>query len=94
MELCEGCLMDVLRESMPPFAKRLEIAYDLMRSIAHMHRIGFVHRDIKSLNSFVADAEEEAEGEDTGVRLGDFGESVTFEAAVQEGPKIIGTSQW
>ena len=59
------------------------------QSIAHMHSIGFVHRDIKSLNVFLTDA-----GEASGVRLGDFGESVTNAAAEAEDPKQVGTPQW
>ena len=94
MELCDkGSLMDVLSTEKLSLPQRLQMARDTALAVACMHEAGFVHRDIKSLNSFVADVGDET-GEDTGVRLGDFGESVTFEAAEQEGPKMIGTAQW
>ena len=90
MELCtKVCLLDVLAKESLPLRKRLQHAHDFTRSIAHMHSIGFVHRDIKSLNVFLAD-----EGEASGVRLGDFGESVTNAAAEDEDPMQVGTPQW
>ena len=91
MEMCpQGCLMDVLAKERLPLLSRLEIAHDFLRSIAHMHRIGFVHRDVKSLNCFVTNAD----GGESGVRLGDFGESETIAAAEAEEPKQVGTGQW
>ena len=90
MELCtKGCLLDMLIKENLPLRKRLQYAHDFTRSIAHVHSIGFVHRDIKSLNCFLTD-----EGEASGVRLGDFGESVTNAAAEAEVPKQVGTPQW
>ena len=90
MEMCpKGCLMDVLAKERLPLLSRLEIAHDFLRSIAHMHKIGFVHRDVKSLNVFMNCLEGQS-----GVRLGDFGESVTNAAAEGEDPKQVGTPQW
>ena len=54
-----------------------------------MHRIGFVHRDVKSLNCFMTAVQGHA-----GVRLGDFGESVTNASAEDEAPRQVGTRQW
>ena len=90
MEMCpKGCLMDVLAKERLPLLSRLEIAHDFLRSIAHMHSIGFVHRDVKSLNCFMTAVEGRL-----CVRLGDFGESVTNTAAEGEDPKQVGTPQW
>ena len=94
MEMCpRGCLMDVLRKEKLPLLSRLEIAHQFLRSIAHMHAIGFVHRDVKSLNCFMMLLEGLAERAAV-VRLGDFGESVTNAAAAIEDPKQVGTPQW
>ena len=81
--------MDVLQKEQPPLLTRLEIAHDTALAMAHMHSTGFVHRDVKSLNYFLTDG-----GEQSGVRLGDFGESVTNAAAEGEIPKQVGTPQW
>ena len=90
MEMCpKGCLMDVLAKERLPLLSRLEIAHDFLRSIAHMHSIGFVHRDVKSLNCFMTMVEGRL-----CVRLGDFGESVPTTAAEGEEPKQVGTPQW
>ena len=90
MEMCpQDCLMDVLAKERLPLLSRLEIAHDFLRSIAHMHSIGFVHRDVKSLNCFMTMVEGRL-----GVRLGDFGESVTIVAAEGEDPMQVGTPQW
>ena len=95
MEVCaRGSLMDVLEKEQPPLLTRLEMAHDVVQSIACMHGAGFVHRDIKSLNYFVTDVAGESGGDDAGVRLGDFGESLTYAAAESEEPKQVGTSQW
>ena len=90
MEMCpRGCLMNVLLKERLPLLSRLEIAHGFLRSIAHMHRIGFVHRDVKSLNCFMTFLKG-----DGAVRLGDFGESVTNAMAEGEDPKQVGTPQW
>ena len=90
MELCtKGCLLDMLTKENLPLRKRLQYAHDFTRSIAHVHSIGFVHRDIKSLNCFMTIAEGRLV-----LRLGDFGESVTITAAEIEDPKQVGTPQW
>ena len=86
--------MDVLRNETLSLRKRLQMARDTALAVACVHKAGFVHRDIKSLNCFVAVVGEEAAGEDTGVRLGDFGESVSFSEAVTEGPTIKGSYEW
>ena len=86
--------MDVLRNETLSLRKRLQMARDTALAVACVHKAGFVHRDIKSLNCFVAVVGEEAAGEDTGVRLGDFGESVPTTAAEGEEPKQVGTPQW
>ena len=91
MEVCaRGSLMDVLAKERPPLLTRLEMAHDFLCAIAHMHSTGFVHRDVKSLNCFVTNAD----GGESGVRLGDFGESDTIAAAEAEDPKQVGTGQW
>ena len=90
MEMCpRGCLMDVLRKEKLPLLSRLEIAHQFLRSIVHMHAIGFVHRDVKSLNCFMTVVDGRL-----CVRLGDFGESVTNAAAEDEDPMQVGTPQW
>ena len=83
--------MDVLGTERPPLLTRLEMAHDFLCAIAHMHSTGFVHRDVKSLNCFVTIP---AATGDSGLRLGDFGESVTSAAAESEDPKTVGTGQW
>ena len=95
MELCtRGSLRDVLTKERPPLLERLEMAHDAVRAVACMHETGFLHRDIKSLNCFLVPVRDDSVGEGAGVRLGDFGESVTMEAAEEQGPRLIGTAQW
>ena len=44
-ELCtHGCLMDVLKANKLRYLQRLEMAYDVMCAVEHMHTCGFVHR--------------------------------------------------
>ena len=90
MELCtHGSLTDVLQMNELSYLQRLEMARDLMCAMTHMHQLGFLHRDIKSLNCFVTNRD------DTKVlRLGDFGETITVEAAKAETPRQVGTTQW
>jgi len=53
MELCElGCLMDVLEKHDIQYQNRLRLAHDCASAVAHVHKLDFVHRDIKSLNFF------------------------------------------
>ena len=90
MELCNrGSLTDMLQKNELSYLQRLEMAHDVMCAMAHMHVHGFLHRDMKSLNCFVTDV-----GDKLALRLGDFGETVTTEAAGSEDPKQVGTIQW
>ena len=90
MELCKrGSLTDVLQTNELSYLRRLQMAHDVMCAMAHMHELGFVHRDMKSLNCFVTDV-----GDELAVRLGDFGETVTTTAAAKEEPRQVGTMQW
>ena len=71
------------------YLQRLEMARDVMGAMAHMHRLGFLHRDMKSLNCFVTDV-----GDQLALRVGDFTESVTTATANAEVPKQVGALQW
>lgn len=90
MEMCtHGSLTDMLQTNELSYLQRLEMARDVMGAMAHMHKVGFLHRDMKSLNCFVTDLDGQ-----TVMRLGDFGETVSIEAAKHETPKQVGTIQW
>jgi len=101
MEMCEeGSLNGVLASARLGYTVRLQMACDVMDGMAHMHRLGFVHRDVKSLNVFVVDLASNTASGGQGplltplVRLGDFGESLLIEEARYEKPKCVGTLQW
>ena len=90
MEMCTcGSLTEVLQTAELSYLQRLKMARDVTCAVTHVHELGFLHRDVKSLNSFVTDLNGEAT-----VRLGDFGDTVTTEAAAGETPRQIGTTQW
>jgi len=84
--------MDVLASALLSYVHRLGMACDVMGATAHMHRLGYVHRDIKSLNVFVMDTSVTAGR--AMVRLGDFGETMTSQEALNQTPKCVGTTQW
>ena len=70
LELCEkGSLFHTLwRESRGRGrAQRLRAMVDAARAVAHLHGLGVIHRDLKSLNYLVT-------ADDT-IKLSDFGES-------------------
>ena len=91
MEMCtRGSLTDVLQSKELSYLQRLGMARDVLCAMAHMHELGFLHRDMKSLNCFVTDLD----SGQTVVRLGDFGETVTLAVAEEEIPKPVGTPQW
>ena len=91
MEMCtRGSLTDVLQSKELSYLQRLGMARDVLSAMAHMHELGFLHRDMKSLNCFVTDLD----SGQTVVRLGDFGETVTLAVAEEEIPKPVGTPQW
>ena len=107
MELCEmGCLMDVLEKHDIPYYNRLRLGYDCASAVAHVHKLGFVHRDIKSLNFFCTQSRQSSErkrdSEDPNPMahfelrclLGDFGETVKTWQAEAEAPKQHGTVEW
>ena len=90
MEMCtRGSLTDVLGSNELSYLQRLQMARDVMAAMAHIHELSFLHRDMKSLNCFVTDL-----NGDTVVRLGDFGETITFESAQHETRRQVGTTQW
>jgi tRNA A-37 threonylcarbamoyl transferase component Bud32 len=64
MELLEGNLADRLRAGALPERVALRAARQLLDGLAHVHRLGIVHRDIKPGNVFFRDDQ---------VVLGDFG---------------------
>jgi serine/threonine protein kinase len=95
MELCElGSLMDVIEKEGLSYSPRLALAQQACLAVAHLHELGFVHRDIKSLNYFCT--RREAGGEEGKIRvlLGDFGETLPQERSVVEVPSMIGTMEW
>jgi len=50
--------------------QRLHLAHGAASGVAHMHKLGFIHRDIKSKNVLVA----ETEAHELYAKLCDFGE--------------------
>ena len=87
MQCCNlGSLFGVLATKTLNFSQRLGIAADACGAVAHMHRLKFLHRDIKSLNYFISDSNrrqlvgcrDPVEYDDTVSAqcvLGDFGET-------------------
>jgi len=88
MELCSnGSLLSVLATHTLSFLTRLKMGCDISNAVSHMHKMELLHRDIKSLNCYVTN-------EPLQVRLGDFGETISFAAAQHAGPQCTGTTEW
>ena len=82
--------MGVLQTHDLEYSERLRMACDVMCAVAHMHKLNFVHRDLKSLNFFVnIDGQQQLS-----VRLGDFGETLTITQAGLEVPQQSGSLKW
>ena len=86
--------MDVLKANQLRHLQRLELAHDAMCAVAHMHKCGFVHRDLKSLNFFVTEGQNGPTDSLFSLRLGDFGETVAVSAAALEQPQQWGSLKW
>jgi len=70
MELCVGGnLKTNLTEHPTEWRKdwRVRACYDAAKAVAHLHHMGYIHRDLKAENFFI--------GDDRKVKLGDFGEA-------------------
>jgi len=104
MQYCQlGSLRDVLNKKDTAdeleYKHRLELAADTARAVAHLHAIGFVHRDIKSLNVMctcecpdkIDQASITGHSRPIWACLGDFGETVTVEESRNETPRQHGT---
>jgi len=105
MQFCElGSLRDVLDKNGTAdeldYVHRLELAADAAAAVAHLHHLGFVHRDIKSLNVMVSRHFTMEEDQTSSVAgrsgsiwafLGDFGETVSMEESLMETPRQHGT---
>jgi len=104
MQYCElGSLRDVLNKKGTAdeveYKHRLELAADTARAVAHLHTIGFVHRDIKSLNVMCSKYSDDIDH--TAITLdrsgpiwaflGDFGETASVEESQKEAPRQHGT---
>merc|ERR1712202_111003 len=48
-----GSLMEVLEKRLIGRRERVKIGGDIAGAVAHMHNVGLVHRDLKSLNVFI-----------------------------------------
>lgn len=74
LELAKGSLQDLLSTRRPgqwTFAGIVKCCIDVCNPIAHLHKLGYIHRDIKSMNYLV--------GMDNRVKLADFGLSRLFQ---------------
>jgi len=89
MQLCNrGSLLDVLGKNATK-AVRLRLAAEAAVAVAHLHSLGIVHRDLKSLNVMCS----ESEGQ-IAAYLGDFGESATVTEVEKEARHQTGTLAW
>ena len=69
----ELCVMGNLKTSLTTYPEkwrrewRVRACYDAARAVEHLHSVGYIHRDLKAENFFIA--------ENRVVKLGDFGEA-------------------
>lgn len=70
MELCVGGNLKTNLTEYPAEWRRdwrVRACYDAAKAVAHLHHMGYIHRDLKAENFFI--------GDDRKVKLGDFGEA-------------------
>ena len=75
-ELCSGTLEEYLNGKYvgPRFLNELEILHQVVQGLAHLHRLGIVHRDIKPTNILIfIPSEGSDETNKPLVKLADFG---------------------
>jgi serine/threonine protein kinase len=96
--LAQGDLLGYMRDSRNRLSKELlwHFAFDLATAMAHIHRLGIVHRDCKSSNCLVASIDPR---DAVTLKLGDFGLS-RYVAKTTGGDQVlratmhVGTVQW
>lgn len=55
LELYKYCLEDYVFDNKPDIKLQFQLAYDIANGMYHIHKEGFVHRDIKSKNMLIDD---------------------------------------
>lgn len=88
MELCKGTLQEMIQ--ITPMHDRIKHAYNLLNSLAYLHRKKTSHRDIKLSNLLVDQAEH--------LKLGDLGAAKVIRRPLQAGeetvPYLLGTTPY
>ncbi len=81
-ELCSGTLEDYVKGNYqgPRFLNEKEILRQVTQGLAHLHRNGIVHRDIKPTNILIFVRDQGSETEEPLIKLADFGISKALNA--------------
>lgn len=90
MELVEGETLEAfVARTAPPLAERLHLFLELCAAVAHAHRSGVIHRDLKPTNVLVERDGASAAGR---VRVLDFGTALPLDARRLTAPgEFVGT---
>jgi serine/threonine protein kinase len=86
MDLCEGGTLFKRLEQGSSLQFQLNVANDVAQGMAHLHRNGIAHRDLKSLNVLL-DANDRA-------KVCDFGLSSTTSTATTKASTSAGSTAW
>lgn len=87
MELLKGSdLEGRIRKDPPNFREKLEIVSEVCRGLAHAHKNGIVHRDVKPANVFVTESGE--------VKIMDFGVAHWAKSTNTQTGQVLGTADY